>query len=71
MQSKWYKIHPNDKIWWLDNSGEYVGVWLFSFDREKIYNMFSDYPDKLAPEEKAIFDAENPYWKEFFADRQK
>jgi hypothetical protein len=32
--------------------------------------MFADYPYKLTPEQKKIFDEENPYWVDFFADRQ-
>ena len=64
----WGKNNPDDKIWWLSNDDS-VGSWLFSFDRKKIYNMFSDYPWKLDPEEKLLFDAENPYWKKFFQDR--
>lgn len=43
-----------------------VGLYLFTFDRKKIYNLFSDYPHNLSPEEKKIFDEENPYWKKFF-----
>ena len=42
----------------------------FSFDREEEFNMFSDYPYKLTSEQKQIFDEENPYWKNFFANRQ-
>ncbi len=71
MQSdKWYKNNQTDKIWWLDNSDEKVGEWIFSFDKEKTFNMFADYPHKLTAEQKKIFDEENPYWKDFFADRQ-
>ena len=65
---KFYKNNPNDKIWWVET--DQVGLWEFSFDRQRIFNMFSDYPDKLTPEEKRIFDKENPYWAEFFKDRQ-
>ena len=32
--------------------------------------MFADYPHALTKEQKEIFDAENPYWKGFFKDRQ-
>lgn len=34
------------------------------------YNLFQDYPYKLTKEEKALFDQENPHWRDFFADRQ-
>lgn len=64
-----YKNNPSDKIWWVNNP-ETVGEWLFSFDKKKVFNMFADYPHNLTAEQKAIFDKENPYWKEFFSDRQ-
>ncbi len=51
--------------WWV-NTVDRVGLYLFTFDRKKIYNLFSDYPHNLSPEEKKIFDEENPYWKKFF-----
>ena len=38
----------------------------FDFDKVKIYNLFADYPHNLTPEEKEIFDKENPYWCDFF-----
>ena len=66
---KWYKNEPTDQIWWLDNSDERVGEFIFSFDREKVFNLFADYPGKLTPEQKKIFDKENPYWANFFSDR--
>ena len=65
----YYKNNPEDVIWWretLDTRGE----WVFSFDREKDFNLFADYPDKLTEEQKAIFDRENPQWRDFFKDRQ-
>ena len=34
----------------------------FSFDKETVFNLMTDYPDKLTPEQKTIFDKENPYW---------
>jgi hypothetical protein len=64
---KFYKNNEGDAIWWIDS--ECKGEWLFSFDKKKVFNMFADYPDKLTPEQKRIFDKENPEWAEFFSDR--
>ena len=58
-----------DIIWWKATPGR-IGEWIFSFDKKTCFNMFADYPYKLTPEQKEIFDKENPYWKEFFSDRQ-
>lgn len=66
---RFYKNNPTDAIWWVDNTDE-IGVWLFSFDKVKIYNLFADYPHKLSAMERKIFDAENPYWRDFFSDRK-
>ena len=68
VSSKWFKNKKTDKIWWKDTSDR-DGVWIFSFDKMKEYNMFRDYPMKLSAEEKEIFDSENPYWAEYFKDR--
>lgn len=70
MLSDFYKENENDKIWWIDNLDE-VGQFLFSFDKKQVFNLFEDYPHNLTEEQKQIFDDENPYWKEFFEDRQK
>lgn len=64
MLGDFYKNKPTDKIWWIDDF-DTVGEFLFSFDKKKIYNLFADYY-KLTPEEKKLFDKENPFWKEFF-----
>ncbi len=66
---KFYKNNSSDVIWWLDNS-DVVGEWVFSFDKKTVFNMFADYPYKLTPEQKEIFDKENPYWADFFKDRE-
>ena len=68
MLSDFYHNEPNDVIWWGDDT-ETTGEWLFSFDQKRVFNMFRDYPQELTPEQKAIFDKENPYWANFFADR--
>lgn len=66
--NKFYKNNPTDKIWWVDTS-ESDGEFIFTFDKVKFFNMFADYPHKLTSEQKAIFDKENPHWKDFFKDR--
>ena len=63
-----YKNNKNDQIWWVEKF-DALGEWEFSFDQKTIFNMFADYPWKLTPEQKAIFDRENPYWADFFKDR--
>ena len=68
MLNDWYKNEESDKIWWKET--ETVGEWIFSFDRKKEYNMFADYPHNLTPEQKEVFDKENPEWVEYFEDRQ-
>jgi hypothetical protein len=68
---KFFKNNPSDKIWWVDNLGKTVGEFLFTFDKKKIYNMFQDYPQAMTPEEVEIFDKENPFWAEFFAERKE
>lgn len=69
MPSSFYKENANDKIWWVDNP-DVIGEFLFSFDKKKTFNLFQDYPWKLTSEQKELFDKENPYWKDFFKDRQ-
>nr|DAS42764.1 MAG TPA: hypothetical protein [Caudoviricetes sp.]DAX65852.1 MAG TPA: hypothetical protein [Caudoviricetes sp.] len=68
MLNDWYKNEETDKIWWKET--ETVGEWIFSFDKETEYNMFADYPHNLTPEQKEVFDKENPEWVEYFEDRQ-
>ena len=69
MQNNWYKHNPNDVIWWKDTPGR-IGIWIFSFDKNKEINMFADYPWALTKEQKEIFDRENPFWADFFSDRK-
>ena len=68
-----HKEKKTDKVYWVDYVGEraQLGVHEFSFDKKKIYNLFRDYPWAMTPEEVEIFDKENPYWSDFFADRKE
>ena len=68
VSSKWYKNDPEDQIWWLDNF-ETIGEFVFSFDKKITFNLFQDYPWRLTPEQKQIFDEENPEWAKYFKDR--
>ena len=68
-RNDFYRENETDSVWWVDDL-ESIGVFLFSFDRITVFNLFADYPWELTPEQKAIFDRENPYWAEFFKDRQ-
>ena len=65
-----YKENHDDKIWWVDTSWFARGLMLFTFDKEKFYNLFEDYPQNMTSEDVEIFDKENPYWAEFFSDRK-
>lgn len=65
-----YKQNEGDKVWWIDNL-DAVGEFLFSFDKRKIFNLFQDYPDELSVDEWQTFNRENPFWKDFFKDRNE
>lgn len=68
-----------DKVYWVDhftycksNPSEIypvLGELLVSFDHHKILNLWCDYPWKFTPEQKVLFDKENPYWADFFKRR--
>ena len=63
-----YKKNTTDIIWWVDNPDK-VGEHLFTFDKKRIFNLFRDYPQELTPEQKELFDKENPYWADYFKDK--
>lgn len=56
----WY--HQN--MWWRDNL-DAEGEYMFSFDKKKVFWLFRDY-SKMTPEQKEMFDKENPFWEKFF-----
>lgn len=65
-----YKKNNTDSVFWVDNP-ETKGEFLFTFDKNKIFNLFCDYPNNLTIDERKVFDAENPYWQNFFEERNK
>ena len=69
MEDQFYKENPSDRVWWVDTSDR-VGLFLFSFDKKRAFNLFTDYPYKLTAKQKEIFDRENPFWRDYFIDRQ-
>ena len=70
VDESFYKEDEADTVWWLDNSGT-IGEFVFSFDKQKTYNLFADYLHKLSVEEWLIFNRENAYWVEFFQVRNE
>ena len=56
----WDKHNENDTIWW-SSPIDSVGGTVFSFDKKIVFDFWTDYPDKLTPEQIAIFKKENPY----------
>ena len=52
---------------WIDTP-DMTGVHLFTFDGEKVFNLFRDYPQELTKEQKEVFDAANPFWADFFKE---
>ena len=67
--NNWYRNEDTDHVWWLDNGDEVKGEFIFSFDKQTSFNLFADYPHKLTPAQRRIFDKENPYWADFFKGR--
>ena len=57
---EWMKQNPDDVIWWVEWPIERDGEFLFSFDRQRVFNFFADYPQELTEEQRRIFRHENP-----------
>ena len=61
-----YKKKSDNIVWWLkETEGANRGNHRFSFDKETVFDLMRDYPDKLTPQQKEIFDKENPYWAKY------
>lgn len=67
-----HKDNSTDKVWSVTEVGKWAtGPMLISFDKKKIYNLWTDYPDNMTKEEVEIFDEENPFWADFFSWRKE
>lgn len=62
---EFYKEKPENKVWWCHTPG-LIGELMISFDKKEIFNLWTDYHTKLTPEQREIFNKENPYWADFF-----
>lgn len=58
--NSFYKINPTDEVWAVDDPESGKGPCLFSFDKVAIYNFWTDYPDKLTPEQIEIIKRDWP-----------
>lgn len=67
--SSFYKKRKKDLIYWVEDP-ETVGIFEFTFDKKKIFNLFRDYPQELTARQKEIFDRENPFWANFFKGKK-
>ncbi len=64
----WEREEGSD-IWWLDD--DTTGTMTFSFDKKEKFVLFRDYPYKLTKKQIEIFKKNEPFWADFFSDREK
>lgn len=57
--STFYKHYRSSKIWYISDI-ELIGSHYFSYDKEIVYNFWSDYPDKLTDDQIRQFKVDNP-----------
>ena len=67
---EFYKESKNCKIWQVDERDS-IGKLLITFDKYKIYNLWTDYPDKFTIKQIELIRKELPFWYDFFNDRIK
>lgn len=65
---EFYKAEPENKMWQVSDN-KYIGQLLVSFDKKTVLNLWTDYPQKFTPEQRAIFEKECPEWARFFKNR--
>ena len=65
-----YRNKRGDKIWRVDRVDEIGGIEV-SFDKKKIYNLWTDYPSKFSAEEIEIIKKKCLTWLTFFRVEKK
>ena len=61
-----YKNEDKDKIWWVEPTEDIkTGLPLFTFDKKTAFSVLTDYPDNLSPEQRKLFEKENPFWVDY------
>ena len=68
-KTRFHKESPKNKVWWVERVPRLIGRLEISFDKKKIYNLWTDYHN-LPKEEQEIFDKEEPFWKDFFSSHK-
>ena len=63
-----FKESKKHKIWQV-NEKDAIGSLLITFDKKKVYNLWTDFPLKFKQSEIEIIKEEMPYWYDFFNDR--
>ena len=67
-KTTWTRWSENNKIWWLDQTEE-KGACRFSFDKQRVFFMYRDFPWELTPEQVRIFIKEEPVMARLFKAR--
>lgn len=65
------KSHMNRSVSAMSIWPTEFGVPVFTFDGKKWYYLFRDCPQALTPEEREIFEKEEPFWADFFRNPNK
>lgn len=60
MDNKFYKNNLDSRVWWLVNNNSDFDEFLFSFDKNKIYDLYKDYGVNMSDEEMRILNEDEP-----------
>ena len=63
---------PSDRVWRATEvigDDIVLGGVIVTFDKERFYNLFRDFPHEFTPEQIHIIKEALPYWYDFFKSR--